>query len=122
MNIAEPPVIQAHSLTIQFLRWVSEQPRSYAEAMEAWRTSCPRLSIWEHALADGLVAVTTSSGMSGGCVRTTAHHVAGTRPDPGASAYWMTDFGVATNRWMLLFSRSSIAGTFGAISFFQKSL
>lgn len=47
----------ANSLTLDFLEWLSERPRSYAEAMEAWRTSCPRLSIWEDALADGLVVV-----------------------------------------------------------------
>ena len=62
----------AHALTLDFLRWIAEQPRSYEETMDAWRTSCPRLSIWEDALADGLVAVTNASGMSGGCVRITA--------------------------------------------------
>ena len=42
---------------IEFLRWLSARPRSYAETMEAWRTSCPRLSTWEDAIADGLVAL-----------------------------------------------------------------
>jgi hypothetical protein len=42
-------------LMIQFLRWVAERPRTYADVMEAWRTSCPRLAIWEDAQADGLV-------------------------------------------------------------------
>ena len=42
-------------LTIQFLEWVSERPRTYGDAMDAWRTTCPRLSIWEDALAAGLV-------------------------------------------------------------------
>lgn len=42
-------------LTLQFLTWLEESPRSYADAMEAWRTSCPRLSIWEDALRDGLI-------------------------------------------------------------------
>ena len=42
-------------LTIQFLEWLSERPRTYGETMDAWRTSCPRLSIWEDALAAGLV-------------------------------------------------------------------
>ena len=37
------------SLTEQFLAWVADRPRTYAEAMEAWRSSCPRLSIWEDA-------------------------------------------------------------------------
>jgi hypothetical protein len=45
----------ADALTIQFLQWVAAGPRSYAEVMEAWRTSCPRLTIWEDALLDGLV-------------------------------------------------------------------
>jgi hypothetical protein len=42
-------------LLIQFLRWVTERPRTYADVMEAWRTSCPRLSVWEDAQAEGLV-------------------------------------------------------------------
>ncbi len=42
-------------LTLQFLAWIAERPRSYAETMEAWRTSCPRLSVWEDANLDGLV-------------------------------------------------------------------
>ena len=44
----------AHSLMQQFRAWVDEAPRSYADA-EAWRRSCPHLSIWEDAIADGLV-------------------------------------------------------------------
>ncbi len=46
----------AHALTLQFLAWIGEAPRTYAQAMEAWRSSCPRLSIWEDAILDGLVA------------------------------------------------------------------
>jgi hypothetical protein len=42
-------------LTLQFLDWLAESPRSYAEVMDAWRTSCPRLSVWEDACIDGLV-------------------------------------------------------------------
>jgi hypothetical protein len=45
----------AHLLTIQFLEWLAAAPRSYPEVMEAWRTSCPRLSIWEDAAQEGLV-------------------------------------------------------------------
>lgn len=44
-------------LTTQFLAWVRDAPRSYPEAMAAWRTSCPRLSIWEDALSEGLVRI-----------------------------------------------------------------
>jgi hypothetical protein len=43
--------------TEQLLAWIAERTRSYAETMEAWRTSCPRLSIWEDAVADRLVRV-----------------------------------------------------------------
>jgi hypothetical protein len=44
-------------LTLQFLAWIGEAPRRYGELMDAWRTSCPRLSIWEDALQDGLIEV-----------------------------------------------------------------
>jgi hypothetical protein len=46
----------SHALTLQFLAWVADGPRSYAEAMEAWRSTCPRLSIWEDAILDRLIA------------------------------------------------------------------
>ena len=49
-------------LTRDMLAWLALQPRTYAETMEAWRSSCPRLSIWEDALADGLVRVEDGSG------------------------------------------------------------
>jgi hypothetical protein len=45
------------SLTRDLLLWVARRPRSYAETMEAWRTSCPRFPIWEDALGDGLIRV-----------------------------------------------------------------
>ncbi len=44
-----------HLLTVQFLAWLAERPRTYAETMDAWRTSCPRLSVWEDASLGGLV-------------------------------------------------------------------
>jgi hypothetical protein len=43
--------------TIQLLAWLAEQSRSYAETIDVWRTSCPRLSVWEDALADNLVRI-----------------------------------------------------------------
>jgi hypothetical protein len=45
------------ALTRQFLAWIAARPRSYAEAIDAWRTTCPRLTIWEDAVSDGLVRV-----------------------------------------------------------------
>jgi hypothetical protein len=44
------------ALTLQLLEWISSRPRTYAEVLEAWRTTCPRLSIWEDACIDGLIA------------------------------------------------------------------
>jgi len=53
-------------LMMQFLDWVGSQPRTYAETMDAWRTSCPRISVWEDASLDGLVALTDgASGAQG---------------------------------------------------------
>jgi hypothetical protein len=54
----------AAALTQQFLVWVEEAPRSYADA-EAWRRSCPHLSIWEDAIADGLIRFENGGGMQG---------------------------------------------------------
>jgi hypothetical protein len=43
--------------TLDLLTWLSSRSRTYGETMAAWRTTCPRLSIWEDALSDGLVQV-----------------------------------------------------------------
>ena len=48
----------------QLVGWAAERPRTYAEAMEAWRSSCPALTIWEDALAEGLIAVEPLPGGS----------------------------------------------------------
>ena len=48
---------RAAAPTLQLLTWLSERPRGYAETIEVWKTSCPRLAVWEDALADGLVRV-----------------------------------------------------------------
>ena len=52
----------ADALTQQFLAWIDEAPRSYADA-EAWRRSCPHLSTWEDAISDGLVRFENGSSM-----------------------------------------------------------
>jgi hypothetical protein len=43
--------------TLELLAWVSSHPRTYAEAMDACRTHCPRLTVWEDAVLAGLVRV-----------------------------------------------------------------
>lgn len=42
-------------LVAQLLAWVAASPRTHAQAMDAWRTSCPRLPAWEEALDEGLI-------------------------------------------------------------------
>jgi hypothetical protein len=41
----------------EFLTWVASRRRTYADAMEAWRSSCPRHTVWEDALVEGLIQV-----------------------------------------------------------------
>ncbi len=45
------------------LDWIAHGTHSYAEVLDAWKSSCPRLAIWEDACADGLVD--SAPGMSG---------------------------------------------------------
>ena len=45
------------SSVVELLDWVSATPRTYSETLEAWKTHCPRLSIWEDALSAGLIAI-----------------------------------------------------------------
>jgi len=56
--MSDAPVL----LMRQFLAWLDEAPRSYADTMAAWRTTCPRLSVWEDATLDGLVRLTGTAG------------------------------------------------------------
>ena len=56
--MSESPTGASPSLImIQFLAWVADRPRTYAQTMEAWRSTCPRLSVWEDAIIDGLVRI-----------------------------------------------------------------
>lgn len=54
--------IQLHTmdnqpLILDLVEWIAEQPRTYEEVMDAWRTSCPRLTIWEDTVDAGYVRV-----------------------------------------------------------------
>ena len=53
----------AEALVRQLLGWVAERPRTYEEAMDAWRTSCPRLPVWEDAVDAGLIEVAAPPGV-----------------------------------------------------------
>ena len=57
-TIAEPTSL----IMLQFLAWVADRPRSYPDTMEAWHSTCPRLSVWEDAILDGLVRVENGAG------------------------------------------------------------
>jgi hypothetical protein len=41
------------ALVLDLLEWIGPRPRSYAEVIDAWHTSCPRLPVWEEANARG---------------------------------------------------------------------
>ena len=43
------------ALLHDLLAWLAARERPYGEVMEAWRTSCPRLPVWEEATERGLV-------------------------------------------------------------------
>jgi hypothetical protein len=43
------------SLILDLLEWVAKQERSDDDTMDAWRTSCPKLPVWEDATDRGLI-------------------------------------------------------------------
>ena len=45
-----------------FVEWIAKEPRRSADALEVWRTSCPRLTVWEDATERGLVERTLIAG------------------------------------------------------------
>jgi hypothetical protein len=51
----DSPGDTVESLLLDMLEWIAAQPRPYSEVMAAWRTSCPRLPVWEEAGARSLV-------------------------------------------------------------------
>jgi hypothetical protein len=46
----------------ELLVWVAREPRTYDTAIEAWRSSCPRFSVWEDALDADLIEIEASNG------------------------------------------------------------
>ncbi len=53
----------ADPLVLDFVEWVAREPRAYAEVISTWKTSCPRLTIWEDATECGYVARETIAGL-----------------------------------------------------------
>lgn len=54
-------------LIFDLVEWVARRPRPYAEAIDAWRTSCPRLTVWEDAFDRGFI-----ERREGACICATA--------------------------------------------------
>jgi hypothetical protein len=50
------------NLILDLLEWLGKQGRTYEETMEAWRTSCPKLPVWEDATDRGLIAMEFAQG------------------------------------------------------------
>ena len=44
------------ALVLDLVEWIAREPRPYAEVIDTWRTSCPRLTVWEDAVDHGYVA------------------------------------------------------------------
>lgn len=59
MNLAAP-----EALIRDLLEWGASRERSYEETMDVWRTSCPRLPVWEDANERGLIRVEQLDGCS----------------------------------------------------------
>lgn len=63
-------------LILDLVQFVAVRPRPYAEVIEAWRTSCPRLAVWEEAVERGLVAFEPGADGSARVVATAAGRAA----------------------------------------------
>jgi hypothetical protein len=72
-------------LILDLLEWIGPGARPYAESMDAWRTSCPRLPVWEDATEQGLIARRRAPGEPALVSLTTAGeaHLRRGRPGPG---------------------------------------
>jgi len=45
----------ADLLMLEFLGWISSRRRTYSEAINAWQSTCPRHTVWEDAIIEGLI-------------------------------------------------------------------
>ena len=43
-------------LILDLVEWIAKEPRPYADVIDTWRTSCPRLTVWEDAVDRGYVS------------------------------------------------------------------
>jgi D-3-phosphoglycerate dehydrogenase len=52
------------NLILDLLEWLAKRDRSYDETIDAWRTSCPKLPVWEETNDHGFVALEAAQGSS----------------------------------------------------------
>jgi hypothetical protein len=50
------------SLILDLLEWVTKEERTYEQVTDAWRTSCPKLPVWEDASDRGLITTELKNG------------------------------------------------------------
>jgi hypothetical protein len=63
-NLEAEMVDAVEALIVDLLEWVAIRERTYDEVMSAWRTSCPRLPVWEDANDRGLISTDLVNGRS----------------------------------------------------------
>jgi hypothetical protein len=56
------PVVEA--LILDLLQWLANGEKKYEEVMEAFRTSCPKLPVWEDANDRGLITSERVNGQT----------------------------------------------------------
>lgn len=74
------------ALILDLLEYVASGDKDYADVMEAWRTSCPRLPVWEEANDRGLVTRTNAGGRSVVAITASGRAVLRQRADKGTAA------------------------------------
>lgn len=65
-NLLAPEVAMrdpVDALILDLLEWIGQRPKPYREVVEIWRTSCPRLPVWEEANSRGFIAHHHEPGM-----------------------------------------------------------
>lgn len=69
-------------LILDLLAWLKPAPKPYQDVMDAWRTSCPRLTVWEDSVDAGFVEKRiTRDGVMVAITDAGRHHLSTQRPD-----------------------------------------
>jgi hypothetical protein len=62
LYVVAPVSDTVENLIFDLLEWLQRKERTYQETMDAWRTSCPKLPVWEDANQQGLVETASVNG------------------------------------------------------------